>query len=106
MLSMCPNLRVLNLTYVMVGVPQMKFIVKHCQKIECLSLSCMTANCSESFMENQVFSKLHLRALRLANLSSKFRGTFLKKLSPELIEDISLYSCHGLDIKLITDVIF
>lgn len=103
-LTMCPNLRELSLANVKVGVAQINLITKHCKKIDTLYLSRMTINCDDLFLEQNLFSKLNLRCLRLKRAVS-LTGYCLTKLSPLLVEEIVLENCSNFDLKFLISVI-
>lgn len=106
-LALCPNLKELNLRNFRAGVPQLKFLTRHCKDIESitLSLSRLTKNCNDSFLENHFISKFNLRRLHLISPKEKIKGHCLRNLSPDFIEEIFLENCSSFDLKLMISVI-
>lgn len=104
MLALCPNLKELNLSLVRIGIPQIKSIIRHCKDIDSLSISRLTKKCDDTFLENNLVPKFNLRRFRLSSRGKKFRGYCLKKLSPELVEEITLNHCTGIDLPFMISV--
>lgn len=103
LLAMCPNLKVLDLGRIRIGVPQLRVVLKSCSSLESLTLGYLTSKVNDFLLTDYLFSQLKLKCFRLTN-SPRIQGHCFKALSPELVEEISLDRCRRVRAEILGEV--